>query len=80
MTQTRSRLHGLVALALTLALVVMAGIPAASVAQDKVGNECDVGSINKLPMAEGWTKHRILPAPEGATFMKLYKRRLRKRR
>ena len=36
--------------------------------------------IKKLPMAEGWTKHRIMPAPEGATFMKLYKRRLRKGR
>jgi L-lactate dehydrogenase complex protein LldF len=36
--------------------------------------------INKLPMAGGWTKHRILPAPEGATFMKLYKRKLRKGR
>ena len=39
MTQTRSRLHGLVALALTLALVVMAGIPAVTSGQDKAKND-----------------------------------------
>ena len=36
------------------------------------------GGTNKrigwLPMAGGWTKHRILPAPEGSTFMAQYRR------
>ena len=39
MIQTRSRLHGLVALALTLGLVMAAGIPAATFGQDKAKND-----------------------------------------
>lgn len=30
--------------------------------------------IRWLPMARGWTKHRDLPAPQGATFLAQYKR------
>ena len=30
--------------------------------------------IGWLPMARGWTKHRTLPAPEGATFMAQYQK------
>jgi L-lactate dehydrogenase complex protein LldF len=30
--------------------------------------------IHRLPMAGGWTDGRDLPAPEGATFRKLYRR------
>ncbi len=39
MIQTRSRLHGLVAFALTLSLVMAAGIPAATFGQDKAKND-----------------------------------------
>jgi len=27
------------------------------------------GRIARLPLADGWTKHRDMPAPEGGTFM-----------
>ncbi len=36
--------------------------------------------IGWLPMAGEWTKHRILPAPEGATFFTRYKQHMRQRR
>ncbi len=43
-----------------------------------------IGGLNKqisaLPFAGGWTRHRVLPAPEGATFMAQYKRRTQKGR
>jgi len=32
------------------------------------------GRLSILPGAGGWTRHRNLPAPEGATFMQQYKR------
>jgi L-lactate dehydrogenase complex protein LldF len=31
------------------------------------------GSFSSLPMAGGWTKHRDMPAPQGRTFMDLYR-------
>jgi L-lactate dehydrogenase complex protein LldF len=33
------------------------------------------GRFASLPLAYGWTKHRDLPAPEGRTFMDLYRAR-----
>ena len=33
------------------------------------------GRFRRLPLAGGWTKHRDMPAPEGATFMALYRKR-----
>jgi L-lactate dehydrogenase complex protein LldF len=33
------------------------------------------GSFSRLPMAGGWTSQRDLPAPQGKTFMQLYKAR-----
>jgi L-lactate dehydrogenase complex protein LldF len=35
------------------------------------------GRFRSLPLAGGWTKHRDLPAPEGATFMAQYAARNR---
>jgi len=32
------------------------------------------GRLRSLPVAGGWTKHRDMPAPEGRTFIDLYKR------
>jgi L-lactate dehydrogenase complex protein LldF len=34
------------------------------------------GWISKLPLAGGWTKHRDMPAPQGGTFMRQYKKRV----
>ncbi len=31
------------------------------------------GRFSTLPLAEAWTKHRDLPAPEGRTFMAMYR-------
>ncbi len=31
------------------------------------------GRFTSLPLAEGWTRHRDMPAPTGPTFMALYK-------
>ena len=31
------------------------------------------GHFLNLPLADGWTRHRDMPAPEGATFMQQYK-------
>ncbi|MFQ5623824.1 MAG: LutB/LldF family L-lactate oxidation iron-sulfur protein [Paracoccaceae bacterium] len=33
------------------------------------------GALSRLPMAGGWTSHRDLPRPQGATFMSQVKRR-----
>jgi L-lactate dehydrogenase complex protein LldF len=33
------------------------------------------GRFRRLPLAGGWTKYRDMPAPEGATFMALYRKR-----
>jgi L-lactate dehydrogenase complex protein LldF len=33
------------------------------------------GRFKSMPMAEGWTKHRDLPAPEGKTFQQQWKAR-----
>jgi L-lactate dehydrogenase complex protein LldF len=33
------------------------------------------GRFKNLPLASGWTKHRDMPAPEGPTFMQLYRKR-----
>ncbi len=33
------------------------------------------GRLKALPLAGAWTKHRDLPAPQGRTFMRLYKER-----
>ncbi len=30
------------------------------------------GRFRRLPFADGWTKHRDMPAPEGRTFMDQY--------
>ncbi len=35
------------------------------------------GRLRFLPLAGGWTKHRDMPAPEGRTFMDLYRARKR---
>ncbi|HVJ01760.1 MAG TPA: lactate utilization protein B [Sphingomonas sp.] len=32
------------------------------------------GWISSLPLAGGWTRHRDMPAPQGRTFMELYRR------
>ena len=32
------------------------------------------GRIAKLPLGDGWTKHRDMPAPEGGTFMDRWKK------
>ncbi len=32
------------------------------------------GRFRSLPLAGGWTNHRDMPAPEGATFMQQYVR------
>jgi len=32
------------------------------------------GRFRRLPLATGWTRHRDLPAPEGATFQQLWSR------
>ena len=37
------------------------------------------GSFRRLPMAGGWTSQRDLPAPQGRTFMRQYRRRQRQR-
>ncbi|HEX6012194.1 MAG TPA: lactate utilization protein B [Geminicoccaceae bacterium] len=37
------------------------------------------GWIHSLPLARGWTAHRDLPAPQGRTFMELYRARQSKR-
>ena len=31
------------------------------------------GRFSRLPLAGGWTKHRDMPAPQGRTFMELYR-------
>jgi L-lactate dehydrogenase complex protein LldF len=33
------------------------------------------GRYRRLPLAGGWTAHRDLPAPEGATFQQLWAER-----
>jgi L-lactate dehydrogenase complex protein LldF len=33
------------------------------------------GRFSALPLAQGWTKHRDLPAPQGRTFMAMYRGR-----
>ena len=33
------------------------------------------GRFRSLPFASGWTKHRDLPAPQGATFQSQWRRR-----
>ncbi|AXS42432.1 LutB/LldF family L-lactate oxidation iron-sulfur protein [Breoghania sp. L-A4] len=38
------------------------------------------GRFSSLPMAGGWTRHRDLPAPQGATFQQLWSRREKTRR
>ncbi|MGI9407100.1 MAG: LutB/LldF family L-lactate oxidation iron-sulfur protein [Hyphomicrobiaceae bacterium] len=38
------------------------------------------GGFDGLPFAEGWTKHRTLPAPQGKTFQQQWKREKRRRR
>jgi L-lactate dehydrogenase complex protein LldF len=35
------------------------------------------GRFKSLPLAQGWTKHRDMPAPEGSTFMDQYRARKR---
>jgi len=35
------------------------------------------GRFHRLPLAGGFTQHRDLPAPQGATFMSLYAKRKR---
>ncbi|CAN5237895.1 LutB/LldF family L-lactate oxidation iron-sulfur protein [soil metagenome] len=35
------------------------------------------GRFRRLPLAGGWTKHRDMPAPEGATFQELWAKRRR---
>ena len=31
------------------------------------------GRFSSLPLAEAWTEHRDLPAPQGRTFMAMYR-------
>jgi L-lactate dehydrogenase complex protein LldF len=31
------------------------------------------GRFSSLPLAEAWTRHRDLPAPQGRTFMAMYR-------
>lgn len=38
------------------------------------------GRLSRLPLASGWTDHRDLPAPEGATFQQLWARQGRQSR
>jgi L-lactate dehydrogenase complex protein LldF len=33
------------------------------------------GRLSSLPLAKGWTRFRDLPAPEGPTFHKLWRKR-----
>ncbi|MFT4517983.1 MAG: L-lactate dehydrogenase complex protein LldF [Halioglobus sp.] len=35
------------------------------------------GSFTRMPLASGWTSERQLPAPQGKTFMQLYKQQLK---
>ena len=35
------------------------------------------GRFRRLPLAQGWTRHRDFPAPEGATFQAQWRRRTR---
>jgi len=32
-------------------------------------------TLQRLPLASGWTRHRDLPAPQGATFQAQWKKR-----
>ena len=38
------------------------------------------GSFSRLPLAGGWTSQRDFPAPQGNTFMQLYKSAKKKQR
>ncbi|MFQ5974172.1 MAG: lactate utilization protein LutB domain-containing protein, partial [Alphaproteobacteria bacterium] len=33
------------------------------------------GRLRRLPLAEGWTRHRDLPTPESGTFQQQWRRR-----
>jgi glucose/arabinose dehydrogenase len=70
MTQTRSRLHGLIALALMLALVVVAGIPAATFAQDKAKNDkkAKATEVAAEPTPEPTPKPTPEPTPEPTPY------------
>lgn len=70
MTQTRSRLHGLVALALMLALVVLAGIPAATFGQDKVKNDkkAEATEVAAEPTPEPTPTPTPEPTPEPTPY------------
>ena len=63
MTQTRSRLHGLAAFALVLALVVVAGIPAATFGQDKAKSD-KKGKTKITEVAEATPEPTPSPTPE----------------
>ena len=68
MTQTRSRLHGLVALALTLALVVVAGIPAVTSGQDKAKNDDKGKAAATEPTPEPSPTPTPEPTPEPTPY------------
>jgi L-lactate dehydrogenase complex protein LldF len=37
------------------------------------------GRFRRLPLSEGWTRHRDFPAPQGKTFQRLWSERSARR-
>ncbi len=68
MTQTRSRLHGLVAFALTLALVVVAAVPAVTSGQDKARNTGKGKATATEPTPEPSPTPTPQPTPEPTPY------------